>query len=89
MSRPTWSDQALDELADIWVRATPDERTAIQARVEYVNLRLDREPLTFGEEREGNIRADVHPVLTVWFSIRDGQRARVTHVHRPPRRRSS
>jgi plasmid stabilization system protein ParE len=90
MSWVDWADEALDELADIWVLATPEDRPRIEARVADVNRELERDPLTFGEERYASVRVDVHPVLTVWFRfLEDGRVVRVIHVHRPGRRSRS
>ena len=35
-----WPDPALDDLADLYVGATPDERTRMAAWVEALNRRL-------------------------------------------------
>lgn len=88
MSWVDWDEQALDELADVWVLASPNDRVQIEARVEAVNRELERDPVTFGEERYENVRVDVDAVLTVWFRLRDnGRLVRVINVHRPANRR--
>jgi hypothetical protein len=89
VSDPEWADEALDELADIYVLATPQDREVIARRVQALNTALKINPLSVGEERESNLRVDATPVLTVWFRVTDsGHSARVIHAHRPTSRRS-
>lgn len=84
MNDPEWADEALDELADIYVLATPSDRDAIARRVQALNTALKINPLSVGEDRGSNLRVDANPVLTVWFRVTDsGYSARVIHAHRP------
>jgi hypothetical protein len=85
---PEWADEALDELADFSVLATPSDREAIARRVMALNTALKINPLSVGEDRESNLRVDANPALTVWFRVTDsGHSARVIHAHRPASRR--
>jgi hypothetical protein len=84
-----WADEALDELADIYVLATPPDREVIARRVLAVNKALRINPLGVGEDRASGLRVDANPVLTVWFRVTNsGQWVRVIHAHRPSPRRS-
>lgn len=87
MSDLEWADEALDELADIYVLATPTDREVIARRVQALNTALKVNPLNVGEDRHSNLRIDANPVLTVWFTVTNsGQWVRVIHAHRPTRR---
>lgn len=76
---PFWHDGALDELADIWVAATPEERDKIEAAVKQMNDLLRRSPGDAGESRAGNQRVVFQGPLVVTFST-GGPVARVLHV---------
>lgn len=87
MSWLDWSEEALDELADIYVLATPEDREAIARHVAGLNKALADDPFSVGEEREGDLRIDAKPVLTVWFRVTpDGLLVRVIHAHKASRR---
>ena len=87
MSWLDWADEALDELADIYVLATPEDREAITRHVLGLNKALKDDPFSVGEEREGDLRIDAKPLLTVWFRVTpDGLMVRVIHAHRAARR---
>ena len=65
---PVWDDDAADELADIWVAATPEERDVIERAVLRVNRELVENP-EIGETRIGDSRVHFSSPLTVWYSI--------------------
>lgn len=89
MSDLEWADEALDELADIYVLATPLDREVIARRVLSLNKALKINPLNVGEDRQSDLRIDANPLLTVWFRVTNGgQSVRVIHAHRPTSRRS-
>jgi plasmid stabilization system protein ParE len=79
----TWSNDALDLLADIYVAATPAERARIAAGVEALNARLRSDPINEGESRPNGRRLTFAPLLAVVFRVSTANRiVRVTHVHR-------
>lgn len=81
MNPVPWDEAAYDELADIWVRATPDDRDRIEAAVNLINARLQRDPLAEGESRDGNRRLAYFRPLAVLFRCEpDGSLPRVLHV---------
>jgi hypothetical protein len=73
-----WLRTVLDELADVYVAATAEERTRVAAAVEALNDRLRRDPLAEGESREGNLRNTFIPILAVTFHV--SEKDRVVHV---------
>lgn len=87
MKLADWHEQALDELADLWVRITPAERNLVEAAVDRVNRLLRDDPWPQGESRAGDERVLVVDPLTVWFDIPAGAAyGRVLHVRmRRPR----
>jgi hypothetical protein len=50
-------DPALDQLASIFVTATPDDRVEIELRVHRINAQPAADPWTVGESRGPNRRA--------------------------------
>jgi hypothetical protein len=83
MNPVPWDDAAYDEVADMWVRATPDERDRIEAAVNLLNARLRRDPLGQGESRGGNRRLAFFPPLAVLYRVNpDGSSPYVLHVAR-------
>jgi plasmid stabilization system protein ParE len=79
---PEWADAASDDLADIWVAATPDDRDEIERAVLRANRLLTDDPENEGESRPGNARVLIVPPLTVWYRVRPGPQARVFGVRR-------
>ncbi|MBY0514960.1 MAG: hypothetical protein K2P78_13725 [Gemmataceae bacterium] len=78
-----WDDIARDELADIWVAATPADRDVIEKAVLDAERQIKADPLGAGESRPGTRRLLILPPLTFWFSVRpDGSRVRVLRVTR-------
>lgn len=88
MSWVDWDEKAYDELADIWVSASPDERDVLGKIVEGLNRELEADPLDVGESRQRNVRVVVRLPLTIWFRVSDDALlVRVGHVHRVPKRK--
>lgn len=86
MSVVIWTDAARDQLADIWVRATPAERAAIEPIVLGLERDLGDDPLAVGESRNDPLRVEVRGLLTFWFQmLPDDRRVRIVRVHRPRR----
>ncbi|HET6575347.1 MAG TPA: hypothetical protein VFG68_17200 [Fimbriiglobus sp.] len=86
MSVVEWEDAARDELADIWVQATPAERAAIEPIVLGLERDLGDDPLAVGESRNDPLRVEFRDPLTFWFQVSpDDRRVRIVRVHRPRR----
>jgi plasmid stabilization system protein ParE len=86
MSVVIWTDAARDQLADIWVQATPAERAAIEPVVLGLERDLGDDPLAVGESRNGPLRVEIRDPLTFWFQVSpDGRWVRIVRVHRPRR----
>jgi hypothetical protein len=84
MSVLEWQEVARDELADIYVAATPDERERIVAEVERIERDLKDDPLEVGEGRAGDIRVEIRGLLVFWFEVlRGGGLVRMPSVTRP------
>jgi len=64
-----WLDFALDQLADAWVAATPDERLRMEIGIETLNRHLAVDPTEIGESREAGVRFAFIPLLCVRFRI--------------------
>jgi hypothetical protein len=77
---PEWHDDALDQLADIWVAATPADRERIEKAVAEINRMLGSGPQFLGESRGGYDRAWFHPPLVIRFRVLPNQPAKVQHV---------
>jgi hypothetical protein len=73
--KPECTKKALDELADIWVAATRDDRDVIEGAVLEINRELGSDPANKGESRVGKSRALIAPPLTVWFRVLPGPQA--------------
>lgn len=80
--KPERTNKALDQLADIWVAATQDDRDVIERAVLEVNRELADDPANKGESRSGGRRTLIASPLTVWFRVLPGQQARVFGVRR-------
>lgn len=86
MSDPEWTERARDQLADIWVAATPDERDEIERVVIAAERELKRGPLAVGESRSGRLRTLLRPPLTFWYAVLPpDNRVRIVRVLRPRR----
>lgn len=76
-----WLDVTLDELADVYVAVTPEQRARIAAGIEALNTRLRDDPLSVGESRSGGRRLVFTPLLAVTFQVSVSDRTvRVTSV---------
>jgi hypothetical protein len=64
-----WANAALDELADVYVAATAEERIRIAAGVDALNTRLASDPLNEGEARTGKYRIAFPDLLAVVFRV--------------------
>ena len=79
----TWSNTALDALADIYVAAEPDERARMAAALEALNVRLRADPLSVGESRAGSNRIALVSLLAVVFQVSESNlTVRVARVTR-------
>ena len=81
----TWDDPPRDELADIWVTATPKERETIEPIVIKLERDLLAAPLSVGESREDPLRVAILLPLVVWFNVNLTQ-VRIVRVTRPQRK---
>ena len=77
-----WDETARDELADIWVVATPSDRETIAAIVEATIREIETDPLDVGESRQENLRLAIHLPIALWFSVSKEQMAQIVHVTR-------
>ncbi len=85
MSVVVWRDRALDQLADVYVAASTDERKKLSAEVEYVNRRLAENGLFQGESRGGYGRVMFGDLLVIIYSVVPTEPTRVIEV-RPNKR---
>jgi hypothetical protein len=86
MSLVEWDDAARDELADIWVQATPAERAVIEPVVLRLERDLADDPLAVGESRNGPLRVEFREFLTFWLQVwESASRVQIVRVHRPRR----
>ena len=82
-----WTDRARDELADIYVQATPAERDLIESIILALERDLAVSPLNVSESRHGELRFDSRSPLAFWFSVTPtGDKVRVVRVRRPKRK---
>lgn len=81
---PPWEEQAFDDLADAYVRASPDERVDIERAVVRVNRLLGEAPERQGESRGGVNRVMFEGRLVVHFRVVPGGVARVLRVRWAP-----
>ena len=72
MFQVQWSETALDEIAEIWMRAA--DRPAITAAVERIDQRLAKDPADQGESRERGRRLILEPPLGLTFRVRPHDR---------------
>lgn len=79
----TWQAKVLDELASLYVMATPKERDRISVGIETVNRQLAIDPDAVGESRDGDRRVAFPDLLVIRYRIdREKQIVRVTGVAR-------
>jgi hypothetical protein len=78
-----WEQAALDELADIWVRASSAERQAVSAAARVIEQRLQLAPELEGESRPRGRRVTFVAPLGAMFRVEaNGTIASVLHVWR-------
>ncbi|HKB41372.1 MAG TPA: hypothetical protein VKD72_33410 [Gemmataceae bacterium] len=82
MSPLEWVDKARDQLADIWVAATPAERAVMGPLVVQLESDLRDDPLAVGESSSSSRRVVIRSPLVVWFNVWPG-RVRIFYVTRP------
>jgi len=81
MMRVEWLQSAVDDLADIWVRAAGERRRDITIASESVDLDLALDPRNAGESRGGRQRVLFVGPLVVFFRMEaDGRTVTVTGV---------
>lgn len=69
-----WWNAALDQLADVYVSATPAERARIAAAVDALNARLRADPLAEGESRSGGRRIAFIALAAIGFHVSEADR---------------
>lgn len=84
MSVVIWTDRARDQLADVWVAATPAERAVIEPLVLKLERDLAADPDEVGESRQDELRVVMRALLVIWFEVQPG-RVRIVRVTRPKR----
>jgi hypothetical protein len=80
MSVVTWRERALDELADIYVAATSEQRVALTAEVDEINQTLTTNALFEGESRGGYGRVVIRELLVAFYTVIPHQPTRVLQV---------
>lgn len=87
MNEVSWDEAALEELADLWVAVSREEREQMEAAIVRLNDRLKLDPNNEGESRSGSVRVTIAKPLTVWFRVySDIDSVVVFHIVRPIRR---
>ena len=82
----TWSNTALDQLAEAYITSSAEDRVQMAAAVEALNTRLRADPLEVGESRAGAFRVVFVPRLAILFHVSEADRTvRVVRL-RPSRR---
>ena len=79
MNDIVWSDEALVQLAAIYVAAEVGERDDLAHATDAIDHTLAESGDTAGESRGGNGRVYFHSMLIVFFEV-DGTVMRVTEV---------
>ena len=64
-----WFRGVLEELADIYVSVSRQERDRMAAGLEAFNGRLARDPFDVGESRDDGLRLAFIPLLMVRFKV--------------------
>jgi hypothetical protein len=87
MNDVSWTDEALDQLASIYLAAEASERNDITNVTAAIDAVLAAEGESVGESRGANGRIYFHAMLVVLFAVEPG-RIVVTEVrtNRPRRR---
>jgi hypothetical protein len=64
-----WKNSALNQLAEIYVSVTPEQRNKIFEAVTDLNARLEVGPLEIGESRGHIDRIVFVPLLSLFYSV--------------------
>lgn len=81
MFQVIWVQDALDELAAVWLRADTGVRRSITLAARQIDVNLARDPQAQGESREDQARILFAHPLVVTFDVDLGQSTvRVLHV---------
>lgn len=83
-----WTSRADNELADVWMFADSRMRPAINAAVDEMNHRLEKDPLSEGESREQGKRVSFEYPLGFSFRVESETLVVVGHVWSIVRRAS-
>jgi hypothetical protein len=76
-----WNPDALDELANGWVRASSAQRAQITAAAAAIDRRLSEDPFADSEARAGSRRIMFCPPLTVEYRVdRDSRIVTAAHI---------
>jgi hypothetical protein len=65
----TWRDPALDQLAELYVSLSVEERERLAAAVAALNERLRHDPIEVGESRTRGFRLTFLPHASVAFHV--------------------
>jgi hypothetical protein len=74
MFQVAWLREAVDELADIWIKADSPSRKAITKVTHILDQELKVDPLRQSESRAGNVRILFADPLAVLFEVDSMQR---------------
>ncbi len=80
MNEFNWWSAALDQLADIYVAATPDQREQLVREVDAVNQLLASNGQFEGESRDGYGRVKINSLLVVFFTVVPNEPTQVVQV---------
>ena len=69
MFRVEWLDQAIDELAAIWMRADSDKREAVTEASNAIDRELQTDPFRESESRDDERRVLFVPPLGAFFRV--------------------
>ena len=76
-----WVQEAVDELADMWVNADSQSRQAITDATHELDRELQNDPYRESESREGDVRVAFASPLGVLFEVNAQQRiVSILHV---------
>lgn len=81
--RLDWQPRALDDLADIWMKA-PD-RAAVNLAIDFLEAQLAESPAVWGRElSEGLYQITIQPVRLLFTVDTKGQIVKVLYARRWP-----
>lgn len=70
--RVIWTNSALNDLADIWLRAV--DREAVNRSVSDIELRLQESPTEWGRDLREDLRSFSHKSLRVLFYVAEDRK---------------